>query len=390
MSGIYIHIPFCASRCIYCDFYSTTLRGKGHDYVDAIIKEYNQRSDFLPNREPLRTIYIGGGTPSQLPPSDLVRLISSLKNSNPGIDCFEHIEEITIEANPEDVTEEWTSKIAEIGLIKKGLTDSTLIESLRISMGVQSMIDSELKTLNRRHGSNKPSEAVRILRKHGIKNISLDLMYGLPNQTLESWERSIDGIIDLKPEHISAYCLSIEEDTTLEKLISQGKLTACDDETCLQMAELLRSKLKSAGYFQYEISNYSKLGFESKHNSSYWNGTPYLGLGPGAHSYNGCNLRCWNEPDVIAYMNDCRKEECEVLNASDLFNEKIMLGLRTAIGVDYEDIDTLTTEEERLEIKNRIEQLTSRELVTTKNNHLVLTEAGLALADEVIRELLII
>ena len=374
MAGLYIHIPFCASRCIYCDFYSTTIRGKAHEYVDALLNEYHVRNGFLPSWEPFRTIYIGGGTPSQMPSIELVRLIDGLGDRTNGNDRLENIVELTIEANPEDVNEEWARTLA-VGLGKS-------IEVTRISMGVQSLIDSELQTINRRHNSSKPAEAVRILRTNGIKNISLDLMYGLPNQTMQTWEQSIDGIMGLDPEHISAYCLSIEEGTRLERMIEEGKLSACDDETCLAMAALLHSKLKKAGYVQYEISNYAKPGYESKHNSSYWDGTPYMGLGPGAHSYDGKKLRCWNEHDITSYLMGERKEDHEQLTDKDLYNEKIMLGLRTAKGVNYR----LVADAEK---GNIVGQLHERDLVAIKNNHLVLTEAGLALADEVIRELMI-
>ena len=226
MSGVYIHIPFCASRCIYCDFYSTTIRGKAHEYVDALLKEYEERSDFLPSEEPLRTIYIGGGTPSLLPISELKRLIDFFNNYD--------IEEFTIEANPEDICEEWAKSVGQYS-------------NIRISIGVQSLNDNELRIINRRHNSKKPIEAVKLLRDAGINNISLDLMYGLPTQTLETWEESINGIIALNPEHISAYCLSVEEESPLGKLVEDGKLTPADEELCLEMAELLRKKLKEAG-----------------------------------------------------------------------------------------------------------------------------------------------
>ena len=362
MSGIYIHIPFCATRCIYCDFFSTTLKGKAHEYVDSVIEEYNVRSGFLPKEEPLRTIYLGGGTPSQLPSQELRRLIDHVTDYNT-------VEEITIEANPEDVCDEWIKYLKDI-------------PHLRISMGVQSLVDNELRMLNRRHNSKKPAEAVSLLRSNGVRNVSLDLIYGLPGQTIESWNKSLDGIIALSPEHISAYCLSIEEGTRMEQLVDNGILSPADDDLCLQMAEILRNKLKAAGYTQYEISNYSRPGFESKHNSSYWDGTPYLGLGPGAHSYDGHKLRCWNEPDILAYLNGQRKEGCETLSETDIFNERVMLGLRTSKGVNIELLQNKA-------LNGIIKKLSKRELVTIKNNHLVLTEAGLALADEVIRELMI-
>lgn len=374
MSGIYIHIPFCASRCIYCDFYSTTLRGKAHEYVDALLKEYEERSDFLPSKEPLQTIYIGGGTPSQLPISELKRLIDFFNNKD--------VKEFTIEANPEDICEEWAKAVGQY-------------PNTRISIGVQSLNDNELRIINRRHNSKKPIEAVKFLREAGIKNISVDLMYGLPTQSLETWEESINGIIALNPEHISAYCLSVEEESPLRKLIEKGELSPADEDLCLEMAELLRKKLKEAGYIQYEISNYSKPGFESKHNSSYWDGTPYLGLGPGAHSYDGKYHRRWNIGDLNSYLKGERKENGETLSDKDIFNEKIMLGLRTNKGVSaslFENIDNYCDykgDSKKNNYKKAIEGFISRGLLTKKGNNLILSESGLALADEVMRELFI-
>jgi len=374
MSGIYIHIPFCASRCIYCDFYSTTLKGKTTKYVDAILKEYEERSDFLPCKEPLRTIYIGGGTPSQLLPEELARLINSIIEKSR---CFpQDIQEITIEANPEDITKEYCSRLFN----NVQLSSIEFKDILRVSLGVQSLNGDELRLLNRRHDSKKPAVAVKLLREAGIKNISLDLMYGLPTQTIQTWEESIDGIIALQPEHISAYCLSIEEGTRLYKLVDKGKLSPAEEELCLEMADLLRKKLKASGYVQYEISNYAKPGYESKHNSSYWDRTPYLGLGPGAHSYDGKYTREWNEGNLESYLNGKRIHGKETLSEDDIFKETVMLGLRTNKGVNIDVFDNNKT------YLQTIENLINRQLVKIKGNNLILTESGLALADEIIRE----
>lgn len=364
MAGIYIHVPFCASRCIYCDFYSTTLQSKGPQYVIALEQEICQRQSFL--TEPVRTLYLGGGTPSQLGPlviNDLLQMVGRHFD-------LSQCEEITMEANPEDfVTENWRA----------------FHPINRISMGAQSMVDSELKMLNRRHSADHVREAVARLRQAGIKNISLDLMYGLPLQTMESWEYSIDELIKLRPEHISAYNLSVEEGTKLHRLVERGELTPCDDETCVAMATLLRQKLKEAGYEQYEISNYALPGFQSRHNSSYWAQTPYLGLGPGAHSYDGQRLRCWNSPQLVNYLNGKRKEGSELLTPLDLYNERVMLGLRTRIGVPQSVfLPYLST------VQPIINTLLSRQLICQRDNHLSLTESGLALGDEVIRELMIL
>ena len=359
VSGIYIHIPFCATRCIYCDFYSTTLRGKGEAYVKALAREMEERKDFL-RKEPVETIYLGGGTPSQLGDACIRQILDAVAERYD----MSQVTEITMEANPDDIREgqDW-------GRVN------------RISMGVQSMVDDELQLLHRRHDAAQVRKAVTILKNAGIENISLDLMYGLPTQTLASWEYSIDELLKLRPQHISAYCLSVEEGTRMYNLVEKGELTPCDDETCNAMNTHLRQKLHDAGFEQYEISNYALPGFYSRHNSSYWVQTPYLGLGPGAHSYDGKNLRCWNLPRVMEYLKGNRQEEHEILTETDLYNERVMLGLRTAKGVTLSD--------EEIEKKNQaIGLLKSRGLIRIEKNTLILTESGLALGDEVIRDLM--
>ena len=358
MAGIYIHIPFCATRCIYCDFYSTTLRHKGPQYVEALTQEMEERRDFLGDAT-LRTVYLGGGTPSQLGDACIRKLFSALGQHFD----LRQVEEITLEANPDDISEgqDW-------GPVS------------RISMGVQSMVDNELRLLNRRHDAAQVRRAVETLRHQGIRNISLDLMYGLPTQTMESWAYSIDELLKLRPEHISAYNLSVEEGTRLHKMVKRGELTPADDELCLQMAALLRQRLHEAGYEQYEISNYCLPGMHSRHNSSYWDQTPYLGLGPGAHSYDGRRLRTWNEPRIQHYLNGERLEGQEQLTDTDLYNERVMLGLRTRWGVPRLPMMDDTT----------LNALLSEGLIMAKDDRIRLTEAGLALGDEVIRRLMIV
>lgn len=358
MAGIYIHIPFCATRCIYCDFYSTTLRGKGPQYVDALAQEMDERKGWLGDA-PVRTLYLGGGTPSQLGDENIRLLLEAVGQRFD----LSTVEEITMEANPDDIREgqDW-------GRVN------------RISMGVQSMVDEELAMLNRRHNAQQVHQAVATLRNIGIGNISLDLMYGLPRQTLESWAYSIDQLLKLKPEHISAYNLSVEEGTRLYNKVQKGELTPADDELCLQMAALLRDRLKAAGYEQYEISNYCLPGFHSRHNSSYWNQTPYLGLGPGAHSYDGRRLRTWNEPFVLKYLHGERQEGREELSDTDLYNERVMLGLRTRWGTPLSP--TMP--------QQVLQKLFAERLIEQVGQHIRLTDAGLALGDEVTRELMLL
>lgn len=357
MAGIYIHVPFCASRCIYCDFYSTTLRGKGDLYVEALRNEMKERKDWL-NGEPIRTIYLGGGTPSQLGDRCIRNILWSIQE----FFDLSSLEEVTMEANPDDIQEnqDW-------GIVN------------RISMGVQSMVDCELKILNRRHDASQVRKAVEIIQHQGIRNISLDLMYGLPTQTIDSWIYSIDELLKLKPEHISAYNLTIEEGTKLHNLINKGELVPADDELCLQMAAILREKLNGAGYEQYEISNYSLPEFYSRHNSSYWDQTPYLGLGPGAHSYDGKRVRAWNEPRLQHYLKGERLSGFEELSDTDVYNERVMLGLRTRKGTPLSPMMP----------KDVLHDLLNKGLIEQNGANIKLTEAGLALGDEVTRELML-
>lgn len=318
MSGLYIHIPFCKQRCLYCDFYSTVgQQSSGSEYVETLINEFKHRkheTDFSGNN----TIYVGGGTPSQLQDADLQRLMNEIHSS------VRNIEEATIEVNPEDVTIERASMWKGMGFD-------------RASMGVQSFVDSELRFINRRHTTAKAISAFSNLRNARFDNVSIDLMYGLPGQTPESWANSVSTAIKLQPEHISAYSLMIVEGTPLFKLRERGVFTDVDDTEYIKMYEHLVSELASAGYEHYEISNFALPGMYSKHNSSYWNLTPYIGLGASAHSWDGFVRRA-NPNDLRLYITDIKAngtayaEEHESMN--DIYNDYILTSLRTKWGVD--------------------------------------------------------
>ncbi len=384
MSGLYIHIPFCASRCIYCDFYSTTSRNRSL-FITQLLKEMKEASQgtIFPQDalHSIRTIYIGGGTPSQLSSIELQTLVNGLEQHFD----LQDIEEFTIELNPEDVNTAYTRELPS--------------QINRISMGVQSFVDEELQLIRRRHNSQRPIEAFQVLRQNGYQNISIDLMYGLPNQTLNSFEYSIDKAIALHPEHISAYNLTIEDGTPLNQLYdgtslhSNGHIYPIPDENiCNEMNTLLRHKLNEAGYIQYEISNFALPGFASKHNSSYWNSSPYLGLGPGAHSYDGHNHRWWNEPDLDAYLKGQQKIGEEFLSELDLYNERIMLSLRTRIGINVQHLSkdfpalltSFTKNAQYMESKGML--ISYKEM---DNSYYRLSDKGLPLADFVIRKLMI-
>jgi oxygen-independent coproporphyrinogen-3 oxidase len=376
MAGLYIHIPYCASKCIYCDFYSVAKsnpadRSWASAYVTALIRELDERATEL--QEPLRTIYLGGGTPSLLPPAEIQRLLAAIAAR---VDTSQ-VEEVTLEANPEDVTPAFAEALAD-----------TVIN--RVSMGVQTFVDEELKTIRRRHDSQRAAEAVAALRAAGFHNLSLDLMYGLPGQTEDSFSESISRCLELNVEHISAYCLSVEEGTLLSRRLSRGELTLPDEELCLTFSQMLRRRLKEAGYIQYEISNYARPGYHSRHNSSYWVGTPYLGLGPGAHSFDGRFCRSWNAPDVKQYIEGQRHRESEQLDVRDRYHETVMLGLRTRVGVSASALQTyLNDNPELAQHFHQQYQIIETEglLHTLPDGNIALTESGLNLADDVIRRL---
>lgn len=324
MSGLYIHIPLCARKCIYCDFYSLGAKNAPwHEMVSTLLAEAECRKDEIP--APLTTIYIGGGTPSLLPPKEFERLAEGLHS----IFDTREVKEFTVEVNPDDVT----PALVEM-LLRSGVN--------RVSMGVQSFHDAELRAIGRRHTAAQAIEAAGLLRPVG--NVSMDLIFGLPGQTLESWRDNVERMLDLRPQHISAYSLMWESGTALEMMRRQGRLREVDEDVSARMFELLGEMLLHRGYEQYEISNYSLPGFYSRHNSSYWLGTPYLGLGPSAHSYDGERRRRSNPPDLRAYIDHYSSPvssspffETEYLSDNDLREEYIMTRLRMARGIDMSD-----------------------------------------------------
>lgn len=326
MAGIYLHVPFCNSRCIYCGFCSTVSKGLRQKYIPALKREISERGDFFSSLYEsdriVKTLYVGGGTPSILPPELLKEAVSAIRET------FTIAEEIefTVEVNPDDITEDYAGSLRKMGVN-------------RVSMGVQSFKDSHLKWMRRRHDSQTAVNAYRILRKAGFDNISLDLIFGFPLMTVGDWEDNLDTIIELSPEHISAYQMGIDPDTPLERMEKSGEFSLPSQEDSERMYKILQAKLKAARYVQYEVSNFCKPGYHSRHNSSYWNRTPYLGLGPGAHSFIGM-AREWNTSDIATWCNlsILPLREGETLSPVDVFNEILMLGLRTAAGVS---LDTL-------------------------------------------------
>lgn len=374
MSGIYIHIPFCSQRCIYCDFYSTTNLKQQTAYVQAVLQEAKLRSNYL--NQTIKTLYFGGGTPSQLQPEAWHLLLNGLCS----IFDLSAIEEFTVECNPDDMDEDYIKLLQSLGVN-------------RLSFGVQSFNDDELIFLNRRHNAQQAIELVGKLQKNGFLNISMDLMFALPNQTIDSWNRTLDIALSLNVQHISAYSLMYEGRTRLVQLRDQGKIVEMNDEKARQLFELLIERTSQAGLQQYEISNFALPGYASLHNSSYWKGIPYLGLGASAHSYNG-DTRQWNISHLKKYIEGVNQAsnyyEIEHLSPDDSYNEYVMTGLRTESGISLKFIRE-TFGEERLSYLLKNAQISlDNELLVRNDSVLKLTKSGIYVSDSVMSDLMYI
>ena len=376
MAGLYIHIPFCASRCIYCGFYSTTLMELRDRYVDALCQEMTLRQEALVQQGlpllSLDTIYIGGGTPSQLSPRHLKILFGHINKvfSNKAT-------EVTIEMNPDDVTEEYAHALSQLPVN-------------RVSMGAQTFDDTRLRFLNRRHSARQVPQAVKTLREAGISNISIDLMYGFPGETIDNWQDDITKALDLGVEHLSAYCLMIEEGTVLYEKMRNGeneRMRECDEELERQMYYTLTERLKAAGYEHYEISNFALPGRRSRHNSSYWTDLPYIGLGAAAHSYDG-RSRCWNVADIRQYINGIENGspviDQEWLNDDSRYNDRVMLSLRTCEGIDLSTLQPA----DRTYLLSLAQKYIDNRLLTAEGDHLRLSNEGLFVSDMIMSDLM--
>ena len=368
MAGIYLHIPFCFKRCDYCDFYKTTNISLKSEFLNVLEKEITSYVPFF-RSEKIETIYFGGGTPSVLKTAEVQRILnlmfSFIKNMN-------EVCEITFELNPDDGRFQYLKELRETGVN-------------RLSIGIQSFDDELLKILNRRHDSAQAVQVVQNARKAGFENISVDLMYGLPGMSMETWERSVDKALSLKPEHISAYHLTYESGTVFGKKLEKGIFTETPEEESVKQFRLLIEKLKNAGYEHYEISNFSLPGKRSQHNSNYWNGIKYIGLGPSAHSFDGTK-RWWNVSDIKQYLAGVFVESEEILTEKDRYNELIMLKLRTADGVMAGQMKR-TGEGYYSFFRKNVEKHISAGNVKYENDTYFITQKGIFISDYIISEL---
>ena len=372
MAGIYIHIPFCATKCIYCDFFSVgSTPEKRAAYVSAVEREYAFRKQEL-GEDPIRTLYIGGGTPSLLSVGELSRLLS--------LPALADGAEVTVEMNPDDVTSDYVA-----GLVNAGVN--------RVSMGVQSFNDEELRFIRRRHDAAQAHRAVDVLHHAGIENISIDLIYGIPGQTLESWKKSLHEAVALGLPHLSAYSLTYEEGTRLTRMRNRGEFREVDENLSVAMFDMLAATLDSAGYEQYEISNFAKPGMRSRHNSAYWNFTPYLGLGAAAHSFDG-SARRYNPSDLRSYMDKVSATgiayEKESESPSELYNEYVMTRLRTREGVDLDQLEARFGKQCRQYASQVIDRYIADGSLVRENSSVHLTRHGVMLSDMIFRDLFIV
>lgn len=372
MSGLYIHIPFCKRRCHYCDFYSTTQESLHAAYAEAVCREMRERRHELNGT--VETLYIGGGTPSQFSPALLARIVGCAVE----VFGFNTLREFTIEANPDDITPEWVAGIRTVAPEGK----------VRVSMGIQTFDDAMLTLIGRRHNAAQARAAVQTLREGGVNEISIDLMYGLPGENEERWADDLAQALALGVPHLSAYCLTYEEGTVLWKMREEGKVQEADEEQCAQYYRMLRQTLLAAGYEHYELSNFALPGHHAQHNASYWDGTPYLGIGPGAHSYDG-DTRSWNAPDLLAYIaSPLEARTVEHLTADEKYDEYIMTHLRTSRGIHPEEIKELFGTKRRDYCLARAQAyIESHRLQYTTDGHIVLGEEGLFVSDGIIADL---
>ena len=375
MAGIYIHIPFCKRRCIYCDFFSTIQSEKKPTYIHALCQELEMRKNYLEGEE-IETIYLGGGTPSQLTEEELNEIFTSLYN----IYKVKENAEITLEANPDDLTPEYVSMLRRLPIN-------------RISMGIQTFQEETLKLLHRRHTARQAIEAFQRCREAGFRNISIDLMYGLPGETLDTWKEDLQQAIALHPEHISAYHLIYEEGTALWKLRDEHQVEEADEDLSVTLFKTLINELKQAGYQHYEISNFCLPGLHSRHNSSYWTGKKYLGCGPSAHSFNGSS-RQWNIASLDNYLKGIASGkpnyEIEELDLYTRYNDFVITSIRTCWGMSLSRLRSEYGEELYRYCLRMSKSHLEQGVLEIEEDTLRLTQEGIFISDGIMSDLLFV
>ena len=373
---IYLHIPFCKQKCSYCNFHFSTSFSLKDEMLSAIKKEIQLRHNELENKT-LKSLYFGGGTPSVLSGDEIKSLIDEIQKYF----SFDENIEITLESNPDDLNKNFLKELSQT-------------EVNRLSIGTQSFYDEDLKLMNRAHNASEAESSIKRAQDFGLVNISIDLIYGSPTSNFEIWKDNLSKTIELQVPHVSSYALTVEPKTALEKWIENGKIRSPEETEQNQEFYYMKDFLKDNGFDHYEISNFGKPGFHSKHNSAYWKSEPYLGIGPSAHSYNGSLERSWNIANNPIYIKNLNQNilpiEKEILTEKDRFNEMIMIGLRTIWGVDLNRINQNFSSEVidylNQEIKSKIES----GILEIENNYLKIPEKHWFLADGIASDLFIV
>jgi oxygen-independent coproporphyrinogen III oxidase len=375
MAGIYLHIPFCKQACYYCDFHFSTSLNNKKDLLQSLVKEMSIRKNYL-DGESIKTIYFGGGTPSLLSTDEMKMLMENLQiNFN-----IESSAEITLEANPDDL-----DKAKFKGLLDAGIN--------RLSIGVQSFFDEDLAFMNRAHNAQQAISSIKLAQDTGFENISIDLIYGTPTLSNQKWMQNIENTVELSVTHVSAYNLTVEEKTPLAHFIASGKIKALSDELGARHFEILTEEMKANGFVHYEISNFCKEGFYSRHNSSYWKKEKYIGLGPSAHSYDG-ESRQWNIANTPLYNKALHSGsldfEKENLTEEQKYNEYILTTLRTIWGTDLKSMEkefgNVFSDHCLQEAQKHLEEAN----LIMKENKLFLTEKGKLIADKISSDLFLV
>ena len=373
---IYLHIPFCKQKCSYCNFHFSTSFNLKDEMLLAIKKEIGLRKDELESKT-IKSLYFGGGTPSVLSVDEIKSLIDEFQKYF----SFDKNLEITLESNPDDLNKNFLKELSQT-------------EVNRLSIGTQSFFDEDLRLMNRAHNASEAESSIKRAQDLGLDNISIDLIYGAPTSNFEIWKENLDKTVELKVPHVSSYALTVEPKTALEKWIENGKVPAPEETEQNQEFHYMSDFLKKNGFDHYEISNFGKPGFHSKHNSAYWKSEPYLGIGPSAHSYNGSLERSWNMANNPLYIKNINQniipKETEILSEKDHFNEMMMIGLRTIWGVDLNKVNQNFSSEIidyfNKESNSKIED----GLLTIENNHLKIPEKHWFLADGIASDLFMV
>jgi oxygen-independent coproporphyrinogen-3 oxidase len=374
MAGIYLHIPICKKLCFYCDFYHILSTGDNKAFIDALIREAALRKDYIAN-ETVSTIYFGGGTPSVLSIQELGAILEQINRQyRVAENC-----EISVELNPDDVNPAFLSGLKQLNFN-------------RISLGIQSWRDSDLKMLNRRHDSAQAEKALKEILDSGFENTSIDLIYGIPGMSQEEWASILDFSFSFDIKHLSAYHLTFETGTVFGKMLEKGLIAEVDEEESIALFNTLIEKAVAAGFIHYEISNFGKPGYFSIHNSNYWKQVNYIGLGPSAHSFNGYS-RQWNIRDLKGYIKSVNSGksfyEQEDLDLKARFNEYVMTSLRTMWGIDLEYVERTFEKEGYDYVVNLAGKFKDYGLIKQDNKSLVLTNQGKIISDNIISEFMI-